>query len=412
MKKFNLILSFLLMLTSLGFATTYEDAEDKSTKRWQVLEYTASGKVSNDYDKVKSSRVIKLDGKGTQTAYMLMSNDGASWDNQDEHFLHWQMNYSEDFVIIVGLNTKEGKRYLIYTPGTKNGYMQYGLGKEATDGVWRRYTRNLQKDLERFDNMNYINSVETFVIRGSGKIDNVKMMKKHFQEEERVKKKPSVKKSKKKVSSKKHKHKKSSKSKKHKYKKKHKKNSKSKKHNHKKKHKKSLKSKSKRKIIKKHRTNSTPVIHLKGPNPFHLAKGVVFVEPGVTAEDKEDGKLNVTSSENIDIYKEGRYSIMYIATDSQGNSAVDTRFVDVGKGQGAESEKKSPRREQLNYSQQLSEDNGDDMYGGSEAEELLEERELEIAEWEKELELREQEINDREKNLQNSMQLQEGMYER
>jgi len=154
------------------------------------------------------------------------------------------------------------------------------------------------------------------------------------------------------------------------------------------------------------------VIHLKGANPLHLAKGEVFVEPGVTAEDKEDGKLNVTSSENIDIYKEGRYSIMYIATDSQGNSAVDTRFVDVGQGGGVNGEGRSSRREQVNYSQELSEDNGEEMVDSREAEELLEERELEIAEWEKELELREQEINDREKNLQSSMQLQEEMYER
>ena len=357
------ILLLLLMLTVLQ-SKTYEDGEDKKTKRWHVLSSSSAGVVSNIYDKNKSSRVITFKGEGTKSAYMLMSCEGASWNNEKEHILHWQMKYAEDFVILVGVETEKGKRYLIYTPGIKNGYMQYGLGLESTNGIWQRYSRNLEKDLERFENNNKIKSVETFVIRGNGSIDNVKMMKKHFTKKEKIKSNKKKRPVKKKSS------------------------------------KKSIKKKT---IIRKHRTNDTPIIYIRGENPIFLEKGEVFVEPGVSAKDKEDGDVSVTSSADIDNRKEGRYSVIYIATDSHGNSAVDTRYIEIGAGELVE---QNTRRKSVNAS---SEEQKETLEEDEEIEFKLEERELEISEWEKELELREKEISQREQQMQTSIQVQDSL---
>jgi len=381
MKKIKyFILFFLLMLTVLQ-SKTYEDGEDKTTKRWHVLSSFSSGVVSNVYDKNKSSYVITFKGEGTKSAYMLKGKDGGSWNNEKEHILHWQMKYSEDFVILVGIETDKGKRYLIYTPGIKNGYMQYGLGSKSINGTWQRYTRNLEKDLERFDNHNHIRSVETFVIRGNGSMDNVKMMKNHFTKEELLEKEKI--RANKKLS----KNKESSKKKQaiQKYK--------------------PIKTKKPikiKKVLKLPKTDNTPIIYIKGENPFFLKKGEKFIEPGVTAKDEEDGELSVICNANIDNQKEGRYSVIYMATDSQGNSAVDTRYIKIGEGKVSEEDPEEPTEKKRfndfdDEKKEILEEEEED------ADFKLEERELEISEWEKELELREKEISQREQQLQTSM---------
>jgi len=347
--KYNMILVFIGFLFTINLmAKTYEDGEDKKIKRWETLNPLSEAMIKNTYDKAKSSRVIEFDGNGTKSAYILKIDAPAK-----KHLFSWQMKYSEDFVIFISLETKLGKRYLIYTPGDKNGYMQYGLGYTDKRGTWQRYSRNLEKDLQYFDNRNAILKINSFVIRGSGSIDNIKIMKelnsKNVTNEDEFSKELE---------------------------------------------KKTLKPKHNVK------TNTTPVIDINGENPLFLNLGERFVEPGVSAKDKEDGELSVTSSENIDRYQEGKYVVIYMAVDSVGNSAVDKRYVIIGEVPMEEEEDthnstvNSPvKEEELNKSTLLKDE-------GSDATEYrLEERELEIAEWERELQFREKEISQREKSL-------------
>lgn len=373
MQIFKYFILLFLLITTVVHSKTYEDGEDRKSNRWRVLSSSLAGKVSNIYDKNKASRVIQLKGKGTKSAYMLMNKKGGLWNNKKEHVLHWEMKYGEDFVIIVGMDTKKGKRYLLYTAGEKGGYMQYGLGMEAMGGTWQRYTRNLQKDLEHFENYNTIKSVETFVIRGSGYVDNIKLLKKRLKNKEPIKKE-NVSKKKKILQAKKSSKKKSLRkqlSKKNRQ-----------------------KSSKKEKIVRKYTTNTTPTIYIQGANPLYLEKGEVFIDPGVTAKDKEDGMLQVISRENIDNQKDGRYSVIYMATDSQGNSAVDTRYIEIGSGEESHAVTKSSNEAEVKPETLESEDD---------IEFKLEERELEISEWEKELELREKEISQRENAVQNRL---------
>jgi len=375
--KYNIFLVFIgLLLTVNLSAKTYEDGEDKKISRWETLSPTSSATIKNKYDKVKSSRVIEFHGNGTKSAYLLIINT-----DEKKKLFSWQMKYSEDFAIFISLETKLGRRYLIYTPGNKNGYMQYGLGNASIGGTWQRYSRNLEDDLRYFDNRNSILKVNSFVIRGSGSLDNIKIMKElnskkmvnddEFSKE--IEKKPlKVKKRPIKINLK-----------------------------HKKSKKKSVKIKKKPlKSKDKIKTNSTPIITIEGENPLFLSVGETYVEPGVSAEDKEDGEVVVTSSENIDKHKEGKYAVIYMASDSLGNSAIDKRYVIVGNEEIDEEESEesshepaSEPTEESNKSSSSSKSKDDD------AQYKLEERELEIAEWERELQFREKEISQREKNF-------------
>jgi len=388
MKYINILVFIGLLITSNLSAKTYEDGEDKKTSRWETLSPTSSSTIKNKYDKVKSSRVIQFDGNETKSAYMLMINA-----DNTKRLLSWQMKYSEDFVIFISLETKLGRRYLIYTPGNKDGYMQYGLGYASISGTWQRYSRNLEEDLRYFDNRNSILKINSFVIRGSGSLDNIKIMKElnHKVEKsddkdrsddefskELESKPPKVKIKPKKVKKKPLKT-----------------------------QKKPLRIKDKSSIVKKKplkvrnkiKTNTTPIITLEGENPLFLDLGETYVEPGVSADDKEDGEVVVTSSENIDKHKEGKYAVIYMAIDSAGNSAIDKRYVVIGEESDStdDNNEEEVREESTDESNKSSsskskEEESDDQY-------KLEERELEIAEWERELQFREKEISQREKNL-------------
>ena len=308
----------IFLFISLLYSKTYEDAEDKKTSRWKLINVNTYSKIKNIYDLDKQSRIIAFQGEGTKNIYELRTKQVK----EDEYWLSWQMKFSEDFVIIVMLETNVGKRYLVYTPGDFQGYMHYGLGVAVKNGKWQTINRNSQEDVAYFDNRINVLAFKSFVVKGNGSIDNI------------VTKKTTL---------------------------------------------------SQKNILKK-KTNSIPTISIRGVDLVELNLGEVYVEEGVFAYDKEDGTLNVVSMENIDSNEEGRYMVLYMATDNDGNIALDKRYVHVGKVEEA-------LEVNLNESEleDVEEYNLGDKIDFSEAE-----KQIQI--WEKELELREKELAVKEKN--------------
>jgi len=339
------ILTLFILLNKPLFAFMYSNAEDKKITSWHVLKSFAKGKIENIYDTRKKSRVIQLKGQGTKSAYMLMPTKISVLKKSDKKIFSWEMNYHEDFVIMIGMDTIKGKRYLIYTAGQQNSYLQYGLGIESKLGKWKKYSRNLQEDLERFDKFNRILKVNNFVIKGSGKVDNILLLTKNKNKNEiKIKKQfqPIVK---------------------VKHIEKNKKCSEKVLHNNK---------------------SIAPIIHLNGQNPLVLKKGESYIEAGATATDKRGHALAVSITEDIDIFKEGEYSVIYLARDKQGNSSINRRRIRVGSF--SEEKEKIVRKEVVEI-EAPEEDDVD-----------YEAREFEMVEWEKELALREKELAQKEQH--------------
>ena len=97
----------------------------------------------------------------------------------------------------------------------------------------------------------------------------------------------------------------------------------------------------------------------------------------------------VSISEDIDIFKDGEYSVIYMATNSAGHSAVDRRRVRVGTV--VEEKEKA-------FVADIAENNNAEAPVEIEEDVVdLEQRALEILDWEKQLASREQEL-DREKD--------------
>ncbi|WOE72645.1 DUF5011 domain-containing protein [Hydrogenimonas thermophila] len=72
-----------------------------------------------------------------------------------------------------------------------------------------------------------------------------------------------------------------------------------------------------------------PVIKLLGDNPLTITLGSDYVEPGATAIDNVDGVVGVDIYNTVDTTKEGEYSVIYTAVDSNNNISKTTRTVKV-----------------------------------------------------------------------------------
>ncbi|NOZ89699.1 MAG: DUF5011 domain-containing protein [Epsilonproteobacteria bacterium] len=290
MIKFLTIIFFLTITLN---ATIYEDAEDKTTKRWSIYNNVSDATIKNIYDKKKKSRVIALSSDDSRTGFMIsLERDSKTWCQSDGKSLHWSMKTNNDFVIFISLQTKNGHRSLVYTASAKNGSGYYGLGKNSRDGTWHNYTRDLDLDLRRYEPSNRIIAVDTFFIRGNAQIDDLKIT--------------------------------------------------------------DIKDKSKKKFVAKKSKNCEiyvpklnngiemdindaipPVIKLNGYPTVYIKLGAEYIEKGATAKDNVDGDLNVEVSGTVDGNRVGTYTLFYMAKDRVGNTSITTRVVNVGLSQKA-----------------------------------------------------------------------------
>lgn len=161
----------------------YEDAEDKNSSRWHIYDNDPEGAtISNIFDPQKSSRVIEFKGDGVSNGYEIGSRRGeGKWSNRVHKAISWSMNFSENFSIYIATQTTDGVRYFNYENrsddrGKVGNYIRFGLGSNLTDGTWQTFRRNLQDDLHKFEPDNNLVEINGFLIRGSGKVDDIKTM--------------------------------------------------------------------------------------------------------------------------------------------------------------------------------------------------------------------------------------------
>jgi hypothetical protein len=188
-KYYSLVVAifFGVFFHQAAFAeTTYEDADDGSTQGWVVYDASPSGaSIRNVYDAEMESPVIVLQGAGTANGYKLGNYAGNTnaWNNTSEKVIAWDMKFDQSFVVYVTVKTTQGQRYIYYTAesqnrgiqGTFNNYIHHGLGATSRNGEWKTITRDLQVDLQDFEPDNQIISVNGFLVRGSGRLDNIQL---------------------------------------------------------------------------------------------------------------------------------------------------------------------------------------------------------------------------------------------
>lgn len=189
MKKIYLVL--ILCVMSLE-ATVYENAEDGSTNRWVVTDNNPlNATINNIVDASLDSRVIELNGAGYENEYTIGGDDSDNlnaWNETFKRYLTFNLNSQDGFFLDVVLETANGLRYLRYRDDDNNlgideDRINIGLGYDAADGEWHKFTRNLSADLKLFDPNNKIIAVHGVQVRGNCKIDDIELSDKPLEKE-------------------------------------------------------------------------------------------------------------------------------------------------------------------------------------------------------------------------------------
>ncbi len=177
----------IMMLDSLPSAI-YENAEDGQTDGWDVYDQTPLGaSISNIYDEIIDSQVIKLNGSSTGNGYRLGFNNSTNiraWKNTTLSTIQWDARFiNEHHSYFIAVETEQGFRYMAYNLSSSDQglhpsgkYVRFGLGRDKKNGEWHKITRDLNADLKQFEPSNQILEVNGMLIRGSGFIDNVQLV--------------------------------------------------------------------------------------------------------------------------------------------------------------------------------------------------------------------------------------------
>lgn len=162
--------------------TLYEDAEDGLTDGWDMFDNKPAGAViSNEFDP-EQGQVIRLQGDGLKNGFRLRHSNLTPFGNTSEFFLQADIKFSEPFSILSFLQTVNGNRHIKYSIEAPSGCVlsgntiTCGLDTVFQNGTWQEFIVDLQTDLEAAEPGNTITSVQNFRVRGSGMVDNVKLL--------------------------------------------------------------------------------------------------------------------------------------------------------------------------------------------------------------------------------------------
>lgn len=170
----------LTKTTSGPSYTIYEDAEDSAIDGWDIYDNDPAGAtITNEFDTNRQSRVIRLNGTGTANGYRLRNSDSTYWDDTAASIIEWSMSYSESYVVYIAAQTKDGFRYIYYTPSNSDNlgtgtYIHHGLGSDSRNGSWQTFIRDLEYDLKDAQPNNELEAILGFLIRGTGSVDDIR----------------------------------------------------------------------------------------------------------------------------------------------------------------------------------------------------------------------------------------------
>jgi len=182
--KYVQYIATLAVVSTLGFATTYENAEQSSTHNWRVIDNKPYGAcITNVYDSEKASNVIEFNGDGTHNAYLIGSKHRHSfkaWHNKDERVLSWSMKFSEPYKLTLFVKTKRGSRKIYFTPGDQSFRKHHhniviGLKSDSMNGEWKTFSYDIDKLLKEYEPHNKVISISGLRVRGSGRVDDIKL---------------------------------------------------------------------------------------------------------------------------------------------------------------------------------------------------------------------------------------------
>ncbi|MCF6244039.1 MAG: polysaccharide deacetylase family protein [Sulfurovum sp.] len=170
---------------------TAETAKEKAPLTLSEL-ITDSSVAESDWD---SEGIVKLESEENINILSLDSDDGKAkyfrYNNLkpseiNSKYIQWVLKTKENFALFVTIETNNGERHLIYkekdtgkgkVPGhNETPYIINGVGSDAVDGEWHKYTRDIESDLKRYEPDAKLVGIKSIAFNGfSAKLAQMKL---------------------------------------------------------------------------------------------------------------------------------------------------------------------------------------------------------------------------------------------
>ncbi|PJA45857.1 hypothetical protein CO173_04370 [Candidatus Uhrbacteria bacterium CG_4_9_14_3_um_filter_41_35] len=157
-------------------ATVYEDGSSGGTAGWSIFDNDPTGTVINNiFEDELHGNVIEFVGGNLNNGYELRNADGSFWQNSSQFTIQWDYNFSTQAYFYVDLNTNKGRQQMVYWPQGDPSWAStaYFFQVVNVQDKWTTVTRDLQADLASKDPDRIITSINRFMVRGSGRVDNI-----------------------------------------------------------------------------------------------------------------------------------------------------------------------------------------------------------------------------------------------
>lgn len=173
------------LLADGGWAAVEVYGPGGSLVGWDIYDPTPDGGTMAVVADSVRGNVNQFKGTGVENGFRLRKATFQNWGNTTNFNISWWQQFGTPFAIYVDVNTSGGQRYIQYNPTASSplgdaGYVQHGLGANATDGTWHHYQRDLKADLKAGQPSLTLLSVNGFLMRGSGKLDDITLQQAPF----------------------------------------------------------------------------------------------------------------------------------------------------------------------------------------------------------------------------------------
>lgn len=151
--------------------------KDTELNGWHVYDNVPNDtEIKVIFDDDYQGNVISLNGNDTQNGYSLSREKKHDTGYSQ---IQWDSKFSESNIVYIGVETNKGFRYLTYYPNkaktsVSSHYINHYLN-EPNIGQWKTTQRDLVADLKSVDPELELIEIQSFLIRGTGLVGNIKL---------------------------------------------------------------------------------------------------------------------------------------------------------------------------------------------------------------------------------------------
>ncbi|WP_445362293.1 hypothetical protein ACJJIQ_14585 [Microbulbifer sp. ANSA003] len=165
---------------------TYNSADNLNLDHWDIYSNSSeTAALGTVYDSYLQREVVEISAQGIDDGFRLYSNTlDQGFGVTDASTVSAQINLSAPAVLYYRIETSAGSAYVEYRSdisapemGVSGGitYYKLPLGAEYLDGNWHTFERDIRADIAQLDAGVELESVDAFLVRGSGRIGTIEI---------------------------------------------------------------------------------------------------------------------------------------------------------------------------------------------------------------------------------------------